>query len=114
MHIDSYKFGKIVIDGTVYDSDCILIGQQVQPDWWRKNGHLLSNEDLDLIVQAKPEVLVIGTGAAGIMKVPQEVIKFLQQQDIDPEVMKTTKAVQRYNELSETAVNVAAGFHLTC
>ena len=114
MHIDSYKFGKIVIDGAEYKSDCILVGQQVKPDWIRRSGHLLSIDDLDLIVQAGPKILIIGTGTAGIMKVPQKVINFLQQQDIAPEIMKTTKAVQRYNELSGTAVDVAAGFHLTC
>ncbi|MHC4292968.1 MAG: Mth938-like domain-containing protein [Planctomycetota bacterium] len=114
MRIESYTFGKIVIDGTEYNSDCILIGQQVKPDWWRRSGHLLSIEDLDLIIKAKPKVLIIGTGAAGIMKVPQEVIQFLQQQNINSEVMKTTKAVQRYNELSKTSADIAAGFHLTC
>jgi hypothetical protein len=48
------------------------------------------------------------------MKVPQDVIQFLHEQNIDPEVMKTTKAVQRYNELSKTGTDVAAAFHLTC
>jgi hypothetical protein len=114
MHIDSYNFGKIVIDETEYRSDCILIDQKVHSDWWRKNGHLLSIEDLDLIVHAKPKVLIIGTGTPGIMKVPQDVIQFLHEQNIDSEVMKTTKAVQRYNELSKTGTDVAAAFHLTC
>jgi hypothetical protein len=114
MYIDSYNFGRIVINGTEYTNDCILIEQKVHPDWWRKSGHLLSREDLDLIVQAKPKVLIIGTGAMGIMKVPQDIIQFLQQQNINSEAMKTTKAVERFNELSKTGIEVAAAFHLTC
>jgi len=114
MHIDSYKFGKIVINGTEYTSDCILIDQKVHPDWWRKSGHLLSIEDLDSIIQVKPKILIIGTGAAGIMKVPQEVLEHLEQQAIKAEVLKTPKAVERFNGLSKTQGDVAAAFHLTC
>jgi hypothetical protein len=114
MHIDSYKFGKVVIDGTEYNSDCILIGRKVKPDWWRKSGHLLSTEDLDLVLQAKPKILIIGTGDSGIMKVPQQILQHLKRQNIEAVVMKTTEAVQRYNELSKTGTDVAAALHLTC
>jgi hypothetical protein len=114
MHFDSYKFGKLVIDGMEYNSDCIIIGQQVHPDWWRKSGHLLSIEDLDIVIGAKPEMLIIGTGAAGIMKAPEQILEHLKRHDIDTEVMKTSQAVQRYNELSAAGKNVAAALHLTC
>jgi len=42
MHIDSYQFGEVVIDGVRYTSDCIILGGDVQADWWRKQGHSLS------------------------------------------------------------------------
>ena len=47
MHIDSYQFGKIVIDGTGYSSDCVILGDSVQANWWRKQGHLLAVEGRD-------------------------------------------------------------------
>ncbi|MHC4186755.1 MAG: Mth938-like domain-containing protein [Planctomycetota bacterium] len=114
MYVDSYKFGKVVVDGSEYNSDCIIIGQQVHPDWWRKSGHLLSIEDLDMVIGAKPEILIIGTGASGIMKVPKQILDHLQKHDIETKVMKTSEAVKRYNELSETGTDVAAALHLTC
>jgi hypothetical protein len=39
MHIDSYQFGEIVIDGAEYDSDCLITGNRIQTNWRRKQGH---------------------------------------------------------------------------
>ena len=114
MHIDSYQFGRIVIDSVEYDSDCIIIGDSVQPNWFRKGGHLLAEQDLETIVQAGPDVLVVGCGSASGMKVPQQTLEFLRGKNIRAEVTDTHKAVQRFNELSRTSVSVAAALHLTC
>lgn len=114
MHIDSYQFGEIVIDGVEYNSDCLIIGNSVLADWWRKQGHSLSIEDLEPVVAAKPLVLVVGCGASGVMKVPQETWQVLQENDIKLEALDTYKAVERFNELTQAGVNVAAALHLTC
>ena len=114
MHIDSYQFGKIVIDGTSYSSDLIILGDTVQPDWWRKQGHSLSADDLKTILKAKPSVLVVGCGASGLMDVPDQTRQALKERDIQLEAFDSYKAVQKFNELSEAGVNVAAALHLTC
>jgi hypothetical protein len=114
MHIDSYKFGEIVIDGVEYTSDCLIIGNSVQVNWWRKQGHSLSVEDLESVIAAKPSVLVVGCGASGFMKVPEKTRQVLQENDIKLEALDTYKAVERFNELTQTGVNVAAALHLTC
>ncbi len=114
MHIDSYQFGKIVIDGVNYSSDCLILGDAVQSNWWRKRGHLLSAEDLQLIITAKPSVLIVGCGASGLMKVSDEARQVLLEEDIQLEAVNTAKAVERFNELAKTGVNIAAALHLTC
>jgi hypothetical protein len=114
MHIDSYQFGEIVIDGASYNSDCIILGGSVQSDWWRKQGHSLSAEDIETIVAAKPSVLVVGCGASGLMKVPDRTQQVLQKHNIQLEALDTYKAVQKFNELSQAGINVAAALHLTC
>jgi hypothetical protein len=114
MHIDSYKFGHIVVDGAAYNSDVIIVAGAVQPNWWRKRGHLLSTEDLEAIIEAKPSVLVIGCGASAMMKVPKEVLQALSAHGIECEVLDTHEAVQRFNQLSAEGANVAATLHLTC
>ena len=114
MHIDSYQFGQIIIDGTAYSSDIIILGDSVQSDWWRRQGHSLSAEDLKTVIAAKPTVLVVGCGAPGLMKVPDETRQVLQEHDIQLEALDTHEAVQRFNELSQSGENVAAALHLTC
>jgi hypothetical protein len=116
MHIDSYQFGIIVIDGTSYNSDVIILSDTVQSDWWRKQGHSLAAEDLKTILdsKAKPAVLVVGCGASGLMEVPDQTCKVLDQNKIELEALDTHKAVERFNELTGEGVNVAAALHLTC
>jgi len=114
MHIDSYQFGKIVIDGRSYTSDLILLGDGVRSNWWRKQGHSLAAEDLDTVLKAKPSVLVVGCGASGLMEIPGQTRQALKKHKIQLEMFDSYKAVRKFNELSEAGVNVAAALHLTC
>ncbi|HUT29210.1 MAG TPA: Mth938-like domain-containing protein [Sedimentisphaerales bacterium] len=114
MQIDSYKFGEIVIDGTTYGSDVIIAAGTVRPNWRRKQGHLLSAEDLEAVIAARPSVLVIGCGASAMMKAPEETRQALRERNIQSEALDTHKAVQRFNQLSAEGANVAAALHLTC
>ena len=114
MHIDSYQFGKIVIDGTVYNSDCLILGNTVQAHWWRKQGHLLTTKDLEPIIDAGPATLVIGCGALGLMKISEDIGQVLREHCIELFTAKTNTAVARFNELAGKGENVAAALHLTC
>ena len=114
MHIDSYQFGKVVIDGTAYNSDCLIIGNSIQANWWRKQGHLLTPEDLQPVIVAWPSILVVGCGASGLMKVSEDIDKLLQEHGIELFKTNTNKAVEKFNELTDKGENVAAALHLTC
>jgi len=114
MQIDSYQFGKIVIDGADYSKDCLIFDGVVQANWWRKQGHLLSVEDLQPVIAAKPSLLIVGCGASGLMKISDEVREVLLEEDIQLEAVDTARAVERFNELSQTNVKIAAALHLTC
>ncbi len=114
MHIDSYQFGRVVIDGAVYTRDCLIIGGKVESDWWREEGHSLSIEDLQEVIAAKPAILIIGSGASGMMDVPESTEQAIKKQGIQLEVYDTGKAIKRFNELAEKNTNIAAALHLTC
>jgi len=114
MEIDSYKFGQIVINGKTYTNDVIICSDTVHPNWWRKQGHSLHPDDLTIVTDAKPSLLIIGCGASGIMNVPEQTKNFLQQNGINIEIYDTGQAVKRFNELSQQGQNPAAGLHLTC
>jgi hypothetical protein len=114
MHIDSYQFGRIVIDGTAYNSDCLILGGSVRPGWWRKQGHLLTVEDLKPVIAAKPSILVVGCGASGMMRVSENIGQVLREQNIELLAADTHKAVERFNELARKGENAAGAMHLTC
>ena len=114
MHIDSYRFGKIVIDGTAYTSDCLIFGDTIDANWWRKQGHVLAPEDLQPVIEARPAVLIVGSGSPGLMKVSAETRQTLQKEGIELIDLDTHEAVKKFNELAEKDQNVAAALHLTC
>ena len=113
MKIDSYSFGRIVINGKTYTSDVILYPGRVDASWWRKEGHLLQFADVEEALQAKPDVLVIGTGYAGVMRVPRETIDRIAAKGIEVKVERTSKAVALFNDLQDGRTVIAA-LHITC
>ena len=112
MLIDSYSFGRIVIDGKTYTSDLIIFPGRVLSPWWRKEGHLLQMEDLEEVLREGPDVLIVGRGYSGVMKVPQGLIDELARLGIDVIAERTTEAVKIFNEYK--GKGVVAALHLTC
>jgi len=110
--IESYRFGKISIKGKIYRNDILIFNNEIK-EWWRERGHDLQIKDLEWIVSKKPEILIIGTGAYGILKVSKEVRDYLNSLKIETKIEKTKKACKLYNEL-EVKRKAAAAFHLTC
>lgn len=111
--IESYDFGQIIVNGRRYTRDIIIFPDNVKDGWWRKEGHKLSLEDLKEVFEAKPEVLLIGTGYSGLMKVPQDVKDYATSKNIELIVENTRQACQTYNRLYRSK-KVIAAFHLTC
>lgn len=111
--IESYAFGEIRVRGTTYRADLIVLPDRIVSNWWRKEGHQLHLEDLDEVMREKPDLLIIGTGHAGAMAVPPDVIKNLQKAGIKVIVKTTTEACKTYNEMRDRE-KVAAALHLTC
>ena len=112
--IEHYEFGRIKIDGKTYTSDLIICPDGVRTDWWRKDGHSLHPQDLDTVLdEVKPETLIIGRGANGILTVPEKTRAWLDHKGIKLIDLPSDKACQQYNQLAKTT-RVIAGLHLTC
>ena len=113
MRIDHYSFGSITISGKTYTSDVIIYPDRVDDSWWRKEGHYLQKADLADIVATNPDLLIVGTGAHGVMAVPESTALFLLSHDIEVIIEKTAKAVEIFND-QPVGKKVVAAFHLTC
>lgn len=112
-HIDSYQFGKIVIDGVTHTKDVILLPTKTISNWWRTEGHFLDISDLDDVFITNLEVLVVGQGANSRMKVKTEVEDALQAAGIELISLPTQEACKEYNLRSAKQITAAA-LHLTC
>lgn len=126
MPIDSYSFGNMVINGQAYNTDLIIFPDgRIQDSWWRKAGHSLSMIDIADLVASKPEIIIAGTGATGLMMPEPELEDQLHKKGIEFRALTTDQAVTLYNDICgtrppalphgrERAGNTAACFHLTC
>jgi len=114
--IDSYEFGTIVIRGKRYRSDIIIFPDRVSDGRWRREGHRLHIEDLKEVLNAEPqpEVLIVGTGYSGLMKVSDEVEDLLRSREIKLIAQPTKQACQTFNDLLKTGRRAVSAFHLTC
>lgn len=111
--IESYSFGQIVIDGRRYAHDVIIYPDHVDDRWWREEGHSVTPADVWEVVEARPQVLVIGRGSVSRMEVPDETTQMLEAAGIEVIAEPTGQAWETYNRLREARRAVAA-LHLTC
>lgn len=111
--IDDYQFGLMTIDGLNYDYD-LWLGPSGVNKWWRQESHYAAREDILGGLKEKPKVVVIGTGASGMMEVGVEAKDLISEKKIDLIVKPTGQAVREYNKLKKEGKNLVGFFHLTC
>ena len=114
MKITSYNFGQIEVDGHAYSTDIIITPDGVHHDWRRTTGYNLAIEDLNTVIDAKPQTVVVGSGYHGRMQVPQSTQDFLREKGIELKVAPTSEAVEIFNRLQRDSARVVAALHLTC
>ena len=111
--IQGYRFKEMTVDGEVITRDLILLPDRVVRNWRRQEGHRLSAADLQVVLEAKPEVLIVGTGAHGLVRVPRKTRRAVRAAGIELRIAPTGRAWRLYNELREHR-RTAAAFHLAC
>lgn len=114
MKINSYTFGSMTVDGKLYQKDLILFPDEIESNWWRKEGHTLLIEDLKEVIDYKPDILIVGTGASGVMQIPIDTRTALKKYGIKLIDENTYQASQFFNQSIEKGEKVVGAFHLTC
>ncbi len=119
--IEKYNFGFIVIDGRKYDYDVEVRWSGEVLKWWRKESHIFALEDVERAVEQGPDVIILGTGAYGLAKVPKQTQKFIKDKGIELIIDKTGEAVKTFNIIKEKSedeqgrkTKIIGLFHLTC
>jgi hypothetical protein len=115
VNIESYSFGCIRVDGIDYAEDVILLRSEVRSPWWRSaGGHVYAPTDLEEVVTAAPEIVVLGTGYFGRVMVLDETLTVFAEAGSEVIIEKTSRAVESFNQLAAEGRDVAAALHLTC
>lgn len=112
--IEKSAFGSIQIDGKTYTTDLLIYPDgRVSDNWWRRHGHRLTFADIEKLIAAKPDVIVVGTGVYGRMLPEPGLEETLRKQGIELVLCATGEATGHFNRL-RSSCKTGAGFHLTC
>ena len=115
MKIEKCSFGSITIDDRTYQSDLIIYPDgTIQDAWWRKKSHLLSEDDIESLIEKEPEIIVVGTGVNGLMKPEKGLAEYLLKKGIEFVCAPNNEAINILNRLFDSHKRVGACFHLTC
>ena len=116
--IDSFQFGSIMIDGKKYGHDILLFPdgtvRERKGGFWKFGSHAIKKADIEELVRAKPELLVVGTGTSGRARVDPEVNTNTIEANIKLLVTPSPDAINRLNQLVDEGKRVAAIIHITC
>ena len=122
--IESYSFGKFIIDGKEHSGvndkvrgqgkDILLVGKNVS-EWKEREGHRLSLDMVTRVFDENIDILIIGAGADKALKCPKKVILKIKKHGISRVIVKRTqKACKVYNRLYKKGKKVALLAHGTC
>jgi len=112
VRITKVKFGEITIDKKVYYSDMTV--------WWdgkveyREKSHEFGMDEFLRLLEREPEIIIIGTGIEGIVKVPEEVDQEAENKGV--EIFKDTspKAAEMFNGFIADSKRAVVVLHSTC
>ena len=107
--IQEYKLGAFIIDGKQFIGSIKIINDKVR--YWERETQILDVKDIEELLRAEPEFLVIGTGAGGLLKVPDAIRQSVNLKGISLIIGKTQEVVKRFNELKISKKKVVGIFN---
>ena len=106
--ITSYDTGALRVNGKTINTSLVIAPDQLLEDWSISDINELSTSHIEKIIQLKPELVLLGTGAQ--LRFPEMAIYAeLIQMGISIDVMDTGAACRTYNILSNEGRRVVAG-----
>jgi len=106
-----YGEGYVEVSGKRYPESLVVSADRIIADWPASSVKALSADHMAAIVELKPEIVLIGTGANFEFPEPGLLVP-LQKAGIGVEVMDTQAACRTYNILLAEGRNVAAALIL--
>jgi polyphosphate kinase 2 (PPK2 family) len=109
--IQAFEYGRITIADQDYDADILVYPDGDIKESQRSDEHQLKVTDIEPLINAEPEVIVLGLGTVGQLKVKPKVKDQIASSGIELHAYKTEKAIEIYRDL-RIQKSIAALFHL--
>ena len=102
-----YGEGYVAVNGTRHASSLVVSAERLVTDWPATSVDTLSADHLAAVLELKPEIVLLGSGAA--FRFPEQArLAPLYKAGIGVEVMDTPAACRTYNILLGEGRNVVA------
>jgi hypothetical protein len=117
--IDSVGWLKIKVKGVKYHQALISGGKVFERDDKKlrelfNTTHRLGDWEEELLLAGKPEIIIIGSGWQGVLKMDPQFQEQCAKANVKLQVLLTPKAVRQYNKLIDKGKKVNALIHTTC
>jgi hypothetical protein len=116
--IDKTKFGSITIAGKKYENDLIIrLDGKVEKRKKKLSkeifgtSHTISLAEAEYVYEKDAELLIIGAGQQGMVKLSTEAADFFEKQHCAVKLLPTPEAIQHWNEAKGAIIGL---FHITC
>ena len=80
--IIDFSFGRIVANGQTCNTDIKIVQGTLVSDWWRKSGHTVEVEDVQDALDTEMDILVIGQGQPGYMRITDSLRNLLAEKNV--------------------------------
>jgi hypothetical protein len=116
--IDSTEFGSITIDGQQIDHDVIIrldgtVEKRKKKLSKSKYGtsHLISLAEAEYVYEKDAQLLIIGMGQQGLVRLDDEAQRFLAEKNCQVAALPTPEAIRAWNRAAGNPIGL---FHVTC
>lgn len=115
------KFGMVKFGGKDYSHDIVIHTddrvEKRNKDISRRKydtSHILSAEEVTDLLDENPEVIIIGRGQSGMLKIGKDTAELLSEKKVKLVDPPTPEAIEEFNKLKNQGKRVAAVIHITC
>lgn len=109
--IKAYDQQSITVNEQICYQNLLILHNTLTSPWTQETLSALTEKDFQTILQAHPQILIIGTGSAQLF-LPQHIHSLFQKANVGLEVMNTGAACRTFNLLSAEGRDVAGLFFL--
>jgi hypothetical protein len=116
--IEHTEFGSITIAGQTYGHDVVIrLDGEVKKRKKKLSkaiygtSHVVSLDEVRYVYEEGTELLLIGTGQSGQVRLSDEAAGYLQGRQCRVELLTTPEAMRAWNEAEGAVVGL---FHVTC